>query len=550
MLSKIEFPAIKRYKEYINTSTLDYLLENMNRYQTLSPEQKYAFTKYKKGENIFITGQGGAGKSYLIQTIVQDLIDSGKQYAVTALTGCAAVLLNCGARTIHSFSGVGLCQGEQEQIINRTLANRKARKNWTTCYILIIDEVSMMSKKLFGILEELSRAFRHSHRSFGGLQVIFIGDFYQLPPVGKEEEPDTKRFCFEHEKWNNVFPASNHILLKTVFRQKCPRFLNILDEVRAGELSQESIIELSKCVGRDHPEGIKPIELFPVNAKAEKINREQYQKINSDEYVYPIRQSNTIRTYVGTNTPIEASLVYDSLSLTKEEITRLFDTYKDAHNIPNEIALKVGTNVMCLHNFDVERGICNGSQGIIARFTEGEEPIPIVRFTNGQEMAIGFQTKQLSSEYPIYTIDYMPLRLGYAFTIHKSQGITLDMACLDIGSSIFEYGQTYVALSRLRDLSGLYLSQFNPRKIKSNPKVIEFYKNIPSTPERYYQMTMETELCAICLDDIDSGGQTKTTQCNHRFHESCLESIKTNQCPCCRAELSKPDPTIKRIKLF
>jgi len=521
----------------------------MNRYLSLSPEQKYAFAKYKQGENIFITGQGGAGKSYLIQTIVQDLIDSGKHYAVTALTGCAAVLLNCGARTIHSFSGVGLCQGERDKIITRTLTNRHARKNWTSNKVLIIDEVSMMSKKLFGIIEELACSFRHSQRPFGGLQVIFIGDFYQLPPVGKDDEPDTKRFCFEHEKWQQVFPLSNHILLKTVFRQKCPKFLNILDEVRAGELKQESIIELSKCVGREPPQDFKPIELFPVNAKAEKINREQYQKINSDEYVYPIRQLNTIRTYVGSNQPIEASLVYDSLSLTKEEVTRLFDTYKDAHNIPNEIALKPGTNVMCLHNFDVENGICNGSQGVIVRFTEGDSPLPIVRFTNGRELMIDFQTKQLNSEYPIYTIDYMPLRLGYAFTIHKSQGLTLDMACLDIGSSIFEYGQTYVALSRLRDLSGLYLSQFNPRKIKSNPKVIEFYKSIPATPDRYYQMTHETELCPICLDDIDNE-ETITTRCNHRFHQACLNKIKTNECPCCRTELEKPDPTIKRIKLF
>jgi len=522
----------------------------MNRYLSLSPEQKYAFTKYKHGENIFITGKGGAGKSYLVQTIVQDLIDSGKHYAVTALTGCAAVLLNCGARTIHSFAGIGLCQGAHEQVVTRTLTNRHARKNWCSTHVLIVDEVSMMSKKLFGIIEEVACSFRRSLRPFGGLQVIFIGDFYQLPPVGKDEEPDTKRFCFEHEKWLKVFPRANHILLKTVFRQRCEKFLGILDEVRAGELSQESIIELSKCVGRTPPDNFKPIELFPVNAKAEKVNREHYNKINSDEYQYPIKQSNSIRTYVGTNTPIEASLVYDSLSLTREEVTRLFDTYKDANNIPNEITLKEGTNVMCLHNFDVENGICNGSQGVIIRFTEGEEPMPVVRFTNGRELTITFQTKQLSSEYPIYTIDYMPLRLGYAFTIHKSQGITLDMACLDIGSSIFEFGQTYVALSRLRDLSGLYLSQFNPRKIKSNPTVIEFYRNIPDTPERYYTMTAETELCPICLEGIDGNGNTKTTDCGHRFHEECLSKIKTNECPCCRAQLSKPDPNVKIIKLF
>jgi ATP-dependent DNA helicase PIF1 len=185
----------------------------------LSKEQQIAFDKYIQGHNIFITGPGGAGKSALIRLINKHATSKFKNIQITALTGCAAVLLNSKAKTLHSWSGIGLGNGTTEQLVTKIKKNKFAKSAWRGTDILVIDEVSMLSLKLFNILNEIGKAVRGNLAPFGGIQLIFSGDFFQLPPVGDKEDPDTQRFCFESDDWNSAFHRDSQIQLVKIFRQ-------------------------------------------------------------------------------------------------------------------------------------------------------------------------------------------------------------------------------------------------------------------------------------------------------------------------------------------
>ena len=185
----------------------------------LSEEQNQALSLFQNGKNIFLTGPGGSGKSVLIRKFVEDANLRNKEVQVCALTGCAAVLLGCqGAKTIHSWAGIGIATGPFGSVVARVLSNKHRKYPWKKVDILIIDEVSMMSKKIFEVLDTIGKKIRKSYdKPFGGIQIIFSGDFYQLPPVGNPEEPDTCAFCFESERWKETFDST--IVLKKIFRQ-------------------------------------------------------------------------------------------------------------------------------------------------------------------------------------------------------------------------------------------------------------------------------------------------------------------------------------------
>jgi ATP-dependent DNA helicase PIF1 len=454
---------------------------------SLSPEQEYAFELFKQGKNLFITGPGGTGKSQLIKTIV-NYCDSRypKQYQVCAMTGCAAIILKMNAKTIHSWSGIKIARGSKEQIINSIYRNRKASSNWKKVRVLIIDEVSMMSQKIFEILEETARTIRKRYASpFGGIQIVFCGDFFQLPPVGNIMEPETVSFCFQSPKWPQVFPLKNIIELTHIFRQKDDTYIKILNEIRYGKISEENIEILNKYVNRKYDEsetGIVPPKLFPIKSKVECYNKSMFDKINTDCKVFNCVKSTNLKTYIESGVVIDSDTLEICNNLTNEEREREIQYIIDNNPINEYLELKIGVVVMCTANIDLDNGICNGSLGIVKGFSSNNRPIIKFRTTEITMEPYNWQ----HNEYPSLAVSQFPLMLAWAMTIHKIQGATLPMAEIDIGKTIFEYGQIYVALSRIQSLDGLYLFGFHPIKIKANPVVIDFYNQIPKYNSNYY----------------------------------------------------------------
>ena len=243
----------------------------------LSNDQAYALNKFKQKQNLFITGPGGTGKTKLIEYFTHYAKSNAIPIQVCALTGCASVLLSqCNARTIHSWSGIRLAKGPARQIIQNVLKNRQAVSSWKKVRILIIDEVSMLSLKIFELLNQIGQTIRKDPRPFGGIQVVFTGDFYQLPPVGTAGDPETELFCFESALWSQVFDQKNHVQLTTIFRQIDPLYRSILLQVRTNTLSEENQEILKTYVNREYDatkyNGCIPTKLYPTRAKADFLN--------------------------------------------------------------------------------------------------------------------------------------------------------------------------------------------------------------------------------------------------------------------------------------
>jgi ATP-dependent DNA helicase PIF1 len=452
----------------------------------LSNDQLYAFEKFKNGENLFITGPGGTGKTQLIKHLVSYMKSGGIDHQVCALTGCAAVLLKCNARTLHSWSGIKLARGPIDKIVASITYNRRVVAAWKKIKVLIIDEVSMMSLKIFDTIERVARSTRGSKTIFGGIQVVFTGDFYQLPPVGSPDEPSTSQFCFESPKWSEVFRIENHIKLVTVFRQTDPTYIRILNQIREGELNTEDRQILIDKVGIKPEDTVsgsglgKTTKLFAIRSKTDFVNRGMFSKIEEQEYVYEEKIKTDCTTYLENGKAIDTSTITTCNKLSPNEVQYEIEQLSGNSSIQKVVRLKKNALVMLTYNIKVEDGICNGSQGIITGFTRsdigggGGEGVPIVRFSNGIEIPIEYQYIQ-SDEYPSIAVGQIPLTLAWAMTIHKIQGATLDSADMDLGNSVFEYGQVYVALSRVKSLDGLYLSAFHYQKIRANPIVKQFY---------------------------------------------------------------------------
>jgi ATP-dependent DNA helicase PIF1 len=419
----------------------------------LSDTQQFIFNNYLKGSNIFITGPGGCGKTFLIKYIVKHARQNNKKVSVCAMTGCAAYLLNCGATTLHKWTQLGLANRSFNDNIRFIYNNLNRRTSWAATKLLIIDEVSMMSKYMFDLIDAIGKKVHNNNKPFGGIQIILSGDFYQLPPIQSHIDISTKDFCFQSDNWNKSFDYQIH--LKKVFRQDNDTFIKILQQIRKGKISTKSIDILEKRIKYIEDKNIQPIILTPLKNTATNINNLNLSKLKTEKYHYNYSIINNCK-----------------YKMIQKHIDSKIKHILNSRNITSNLIIKVGSQVMCTVNINVEQGIINGSVGIIKEIRNN---YPVIEFNNG---VIYHMTNHIwMNEDNTIGISQLPLQLAWAVTIHKSQGSTLEYAQMDLGSDIFSDGQIYVALSRVKSLDNLYLIDFDYKKISANKLVKQYYKS-------------------------------------------------------------------------
>lgn len=436
---------------------------------------------------MFLTGAGGTGKSHTIQAIVQWAQLRGIRYAVTAMTGCAALLLGNGAKTLHSWAGVGLAREDAHTLFENVKRNKRAARRWIDTQLLILDEVSMMTPEFLEKLDYVARHIRsRPDTKFGGLQLVLAGDFCQLPPVNKNSVDSTAPlFAFETPTWSEIIDVT--IELVQIQRQRDPVFQQLLTEARMGCLTPESIHVLEQRMGLDWQDGdIRPTLLFARNADVDNVNKQNMTALTGERNIYEaqtVMEAKIIRRFQGGEEGAGAGAGFGSVRSCvmhpedPEVQTALERLDADA---PYDVSIElcVGAQVMLLVNMDPERGLVNGSRGVVKSYTLGG--LPIVHFLDVVEPIIVDRATWGPAEFDGIGRSQIPLKIAYAITIHKSQGSTLNSALVDIGSSTFECGQAYVALSRVRTLAGLYIWKLDPRKVRAHPRVVAFYAALAS----------------------------------------------------------------------
>lgn len=420
----------------------------------LTQKQQEILDAVHSKRNVLVTGPAGCGKSYVIQAVIKQY---NKSCAATAMTGIAATLLPFG-KTLHSWGGIGLAKGDEEEILSKVRRNKKIREQWQTVELLIIDEVSMLTAELFEKLDYVARKVRKSDKFFGGIQLLLCGDFCQLPPVGSSE------YCFQSELFMDNIDC---YLLDKIFRQQHDAtFQEILNDLRFGVLSTEhrELLKGRIVSSPGEKDGIIPTQLFPTNVEVNNINEKELQKL--------LDTGNESKVY-GAITKVcepDGKILPSKNPLYKKAIELLEKSYMTE----NELKLCVGAQVMLVYNLSVEEGLANGSRGVVTGFLKGN---PVVRFLNGIERAI--LVHEFTSELSFATVSrqQIPLKLAWAITIHKSQGLTLDYVVTNL-RSVFIPSQIYVSLSRVKNLEGLFLTGINFGRVGCDPVVKEFYEQL------------------------------------------------------------------------
>jgi len=399
----------------------------------MNEKQLEALEIVKNGRNMFLTGSAGTGKSYTIKEIIKYLEANNINYGLTALTGCAAVLIN--GQTIHSFLGLGISRDLRTIIKNLEKFKKQLNiiKNLQT---LIIDEVSMMDNELFELINNLLKYIKKNDKSFGGIQLILVGDFYQLPPIVND-------YCFTSPIWDdlNLVP----IVLTEIIRQKDDDELKkILEEIRNDKLSENSLEILKNLVITDRKykeDEIKPTRLYPINTNVDKINAYEYKKL--------LKKNDN------------KEVLYKARTNTKENV----ETY--------DINLTLNAQIMVIRNISVENKLVNGTRGIVVEMKENSV---IIRDSDDRLHEIIYHTDM--NENNKKKISFMPLKLAYAISIHKSQGASIDNLEIDLGDDIFISGQLYTAISRSTNIKNLKLINFSKSSLIKNKKINNFYKKI------------------------------------------------------------------------
>ena len=398
----------------------------------MNERQLEALSIIKRGYNLFLTGSAGTGKSFTVKAIIDYLKGIDKEVAITALTGCAAVLIN--GQTIHSYLYLGISRNFEE--IYKNICKFKTSLNKIkNLDVIIIDEISMMDEELFELISKILMKIKNNDLPFGGIQVILIGDFYQLPPINGD-------YCFMSPLWEQLFFKS--VILTELIRQKDDNKLQlILEEIRNDKPSDETIEILKSLKTTSFKnKDVKPTKLYPINVNVDKINNNEFMRL--------VKKNNgEIKSY-------------KAISNKGEKV----DNY--------DITLTIGAQIMVIRNISITNKLYNGTRGIVCALKEKEV---IIRDINDNLHSIEYYS-DINQNNKNKIISFMPLKLAYAMSIHKSQGYSIDYLEIDLGDDIFISGQLYTALSRATNINNIKIVNLSKNSFMKNNKVKKFYELI------------------------------------------------------------------------
>jgi ATP-dependent DNA helicase PIF1 len=400
--------------------------------------QAEALTILKSGANVFLTGEPGSGKTHTINAYVDWLRSAGIEPAITAATGIAATQVS--GMTLHSWSGIGILERVTPADADRIASKEHVARRVAKARVLIIDEVSMLSAGTLDGVDAVCREIRRNNEPFGALQVILVGDFFQLPPISKRGS-EVKKFCYESAAWRALNPLVCY--LSEQHRQGDTDFLEVLTAIRRGEVEELHYerLDTRKVERGAHPSDVP--HLYSHNADVDRINADELAKLPGRAKQYRMRGQ-------GGDVMVEG-LKRGCLS-------------------PEVLELKEGAAVMFTKNSPTGWYV-NGTLGVVSQFESSG--MPVIKTKNGDFITAEPVDWQVEENGKIRaSITQLPLRLAYAMTVHKSQGQSLDAAAIDL-SQAFEYGQGYVALSRVRTLAGLHLLGINQRALEVHPEILE-----------------------------------------------------------------------------
>ena len=393
--------------------------------------QTKALAVLKSGKNVFLTGSAGAGKTYVLNQYIQYLKEHKVPVAITASTGIAATHMN--GMTIHAWSGIGVKDYLNEADL-MSLSNRKyLRDKMEAVKVLIIDEISMLHKRQLDLVNKVLKFFKSNELPFGGIQVILAGDFFQLPPVGSDAEPNKEKFAFMSEAWKET--QFQCCYLTEQFRQSDNQLNEILNEIRSGFVSDDSIDLLNQALINKSASSF-PTKLYTHNFDVDKENRSQLAALFSETKLF---------------------------TATSKGSDNLVEMLKKSVLTDEELKLKIGSKVMFIKN-NYDKNYMNGTLGEVTGYSDNG--FPLVKVTSGEVIEAEPEEWKIEDEKgkTLALFNQVPLRLAWAITVHKSQGMTLDAAEIDLRKT-FEKGQGYVALSRLKTLESLVLLGFNETAI-------------------------------------------------------------------------------------
>jgi len=422
--------------------------------------QEQALAVLKSGANVFLTGSAGTGKTYVLNKYIQYLKARKVPVSITASTGIAATHLQ--GTTIHAWSGIGIKDSLSLRNLRDLRQKKYLKKHIEKTKVLIIDEISMLHKKQFDLVNEVLQFFRENEKAFGGIQVVLCGDFFQLPPIGSSGETNRDKFSFMSQSWLNANLSICY--LTDQFRQTDSELNDVLNEIRKGSVTEKSIGLLQSS--KELMDAEEPTRLYTHNMDVDRINTAHITEIKGRKKIFKAKVKGNLK---------------------------LAETVKRSIMAPETLELKKDAKVMFVKN-NYEKGYLNGSLGKVVRYND--EGYPVIQLNNGYEITAEPEDWRIEDETGKLLVSYaqVPLRLAWAITVHKSQGMTLDSAVMDL-SKTFEKGQGYVALSRVKSLDGLQLIGFNTTALEVDGLALK-------ADLRFQELSNETEE-SIVIEDLE-----------------------------------------------